>query len=120
MQTFQDVWKLVDDFCATKVCDVAYNMWFKPITPVDFKNGEAVLRVPHSIHKKVIEQTYSELIRVSFQNIMGFPVGLRILCDETPDGVVANEAVELAKKYCGDDEPGFINGILGAIIKSKS
>ena len=41
-------------------------------------------------------------------------------CDETPDGVVANEAVELAKKYCGDDEPSFINGILGAIIKSKS
>ena len=92
MQTFQDVWKLVDDFCATKVCDVAYNMWFKPITPVDFKNGEAVLRVPHSIHKKVIEQTYSELIRVSFQNIMGFPVGLRILCDETPE-VTGNHAI---------------------------
>ena len=67
-------------------------MWFKPITPVDFKNGEAVLRVPHSIHKKVIEQTYSELIRVSFQNIMGFPVGLRILCDETPD-VTGNHAI---------------------------
>lgn len=41
-------------------------------------------------------------------------------CDETPDSVAANEAIELAKKYCGDDEPSFINGILGAIIKSKS
>lgn len=92
MQTFKDVWGMVDEFCATKVGDVAYNMWIHTITPVDFKNGEAVLRVPHSIHKKVIEQTYSELIRVSFQNIMGFPVGLRILCDETPDAT-GNHAI---------------------------
>ena len=40
--------------------------------------------------------------------------------DDTPDGVAANEAVKLAKKYCGDDEPAFINGIIGSIIKSKS
>lgn len=85
MQTFKDVWGLVDEFCATKVGDVAYNMWIHTITPVDFKNGEAVLHVPHNIHKKVIEQTYAELIRTAFQNIMGFPVGLRILCDETPE-----------------------------------
>ena len=69
------------------------------------------------------------------QNLKGWSVGrisktaLAILrlavyeinyCDETPDSVAANEAIELAKKYCGDDEPSFINGILGAIIKSKS
>ncbi len=92
MQTFKDVWSMVDEFCSTKVGDVAYNMWIHTITPVDFKNGEAVLRVPHSIHKKVIEQTYAELLKVSFQNIMGFPVGLRILCDETPE-VTGNHAI---------------------------
>lgn len=92
MQTFNDVWGMVDEFCATKVGDVAYNMWIHTIIPVDFKNGEAVLRVPHIIHKKVIEQTYSELIKVAFQNIMGFPVGLRILCDETPE-VTGNHAI---------------------------
>ncbi len=43
-----------------------------------------------------------------------------LYCEETPDGVAANEAVELAKKYCNDDEPAFINGILGAVIRSKS
>ncbi len=41
-------------------------------------------------------------------------------CDETPDSVAANEAVELSKKYCNDDEPSFVNGIIGAIIKAKS
>ena len=35
--------------------------------------------------------------------------------DETPDGIVINEAVEIAKKYSSDQAPGVINGILGKI-----
>lgn len=39
--------------------------------------------------------------------------------DETvPDKVAINEAVELAKKYGGNDSPSFINGILGKIVRS--
>ena len=36
---------------------------------------------------------------------------------ETPYAVVADEAVELAKKYSGTDSSKFVNGILGALIK---
>lgn len=43
-----------------------------------------------------------------------------LFCEDTPDGAAANEAVELAKKYCNDDEPAFINGIIGSVIKNKS
>jgi transcription antitermination protein NusB len=35
----------------------------------------------------------------------------------TPDGVVINEAVELAKKYGTDKSGAFINGLLANIIK---
>ncbi len=42
-----------------------------------------------------------------------------LFSDETPDSVAANEAVEIAKKYCGEDEPSFINGIIGAVIREK-
>jgi len=37
--------------------------------------------------------------------------------DEIPSSVAINEAVELAKTYCEDDSPGFINAILGAVLK---
>ncbi|OUQ59901.1 transcription antitermination factor NusB [Tyzzerella sp. An114] len=36
--------------------------------------------------------------------------------DETPDGVVINEAVELAKEYSSDGAPSFVNGILGKLV----
>lgn len=38
--------------------------------------------------------------------------------DSVPYGVSANEAVELAKKYASSDDASFINGILGAYIRS--
>ena len=38
--------------------------------------------------------------------------------DSVPDSVSVNEAVELAKKYT-IDESKFVNGILGAFIRSK-
>ncbi len=39
--------------------------------------------------------------------------------DETPVSIAINEAVELAKKYGDDDEPPFINGILGAVARKN-
>ena len=42
-----------------------------------------------------------------------------VLYDEIPSAVAINEAVELAKTYGGDQAPGFINGVLSRIVKSK-
>jgi N utilization substance protein B len=38
---------------------------------------------------------------------------------ETPYEVAINEAVEIAKEYCGADAPKFINGVLGAIVRER-
>ena len=35
--------------------------------------------------------------------------------EDVPVGVAINEAVELAKKYSGDEGPAFINGVLARL-----
>ena len=37
--------------------------------------------------------------------------------EDVPVGAAINEAVELAKRYCGEKSSAFINGILGSIAK---
>lgn len=37
--------------------------------------------------------------------------------DEIPVKVAINEAVDLAKEYCGEETPAFINGILAKLVK---
>jgi N utilization substance protein B len=36
-----------------------------------------------------------------------------------PVEVAIDEAVEIAKEYCGADAPKFINGVLGAIVRER-
>jgi N utilization substance protein B len=40
--------------------------------------------------------------------------------DDIPDEVAIDEAVSLAKRYCGADAPGFVNGILGAAARAEA
>jgi transcription antitermination protein NusB len=39
--------------------------------------------------------------------------------EDVPVEVAIDEAVELAKEYCGTDAPGFVNGILGAALAER-
>lgn len=38
---------------------------------------------------------------------------------DVPTPVVIDEAVELAKAYCGDSSPGFVNGILARLAADR-
>jgi len=40
--------------------------------------------------------------------------------DDIPDEVAIDEAVTLAKRYCGADAPGFVNGILGTAARAEA
>ncbi len=39
--------------------------------------------------------------------------------DDVPVEVAIDEAVEIAKEYCGVDAPGFVNGVLGAAVRER-
>jgi N utilization substance protein B len=38
---------------------------------------------------------------------------------DVPAEVAIDEAVEIAKEYCGAETPGFVNGVLGAILRGR-
>ena len=42
-----------------------------------------------------------------------------LFLDETPEAVAINEAVEIVKKYSSAESGGFVNGILGAVVRKK-
>lgn len=37
--------------------------------------------------------------------------------EDVPDKAAVNEAIELAKLYCGEESGTFVNGVLGSLIK---
>ena len=58
-----------------------------------------------------ISRTALTVLRIAIYEIM--------FEKDTPNKVVANEAVELSKKYSTKEESAYINGILGSIIEKS-
>lgn len=97
---------------------------------------EARLLEPSVFSVSLFKQTYEKLSEIDAV-IEKYAIGWKIdrlskvtlsvlrlaICeilfvDSIPQGVSANEAVELAKKYATADDAAFINGILGSFIRS--
>ncbi|WP_392969676.1 transcription antitermination factor NusB [Streptomyces sp. LN245] len=53
------------------------------------------------------------------RNILRLGTYELIWVDETPDAVVLDEAVQLAKEFSTDESPSFVNGLLGRLKDLK-
>jgi len=51
-------------------------------------------------------------------SVLQLAIGEMMLFDDIPVSVTINEAVELCKKYGGEDDFAFVNGILGSYVKT--
>ncbi|MEA3469562.1 MAG: transcription antitermination factor NusB [Thermodesulfobacteriota bacterium] len=56
-----------------------------------------------------------ERIDVTDRNILRIAVFEMMHQNDVPPEVAINEAVEIAKRFCADDSPSFVNGILDAV-----
>lgn len=55
-------------------------------------------------------------IAATDRNLLRIAVYEMVYQDEVPPQVAINEAVEIAKKFAGEDSPAFINGVLDAVF----
>ena len=56
-----------------------------------------------------------ERIAITDRNLLRIGVFEMLYCEDVPDQVAINEAVEIAKRYGSEESPSFINGILDAV-----
>ena len=53
------------------------------------------------------------------RNLLRIAVYELLWCEDIPDAVAIDEAVELAKLLSTDDSPRFVNGVLGRIVLAR-
>ena len=68
------------------------------------------------ITASTIKWQFSRLSPVD-RSILRLSVYQLKFCPDIPPKVVINEAIELAKKFSTDKSPGFVNGVLDAVLK---
>ena len=78
MDSFDEIFDLVKEYCKTQMTDVAYNHWIKDIEPVRLTVDEAFLSVNSEFKQNIVSEKYKELLSKGFEGVLGFPVEVTI------------------------------------------
>ena len=73
MNSFNDTWEIICNYCKGKITDVAYDTWISRIEPVDldFEKGQAKLMVPSDFHRETLNRCYMSLLNEAFEVVFG-------------------------------------------------
>lgn len=98
MDSFDQAWEIICEFCRSQITDVAYKTWFSRLRPVslDFEKGVAIIEAPNDFHRQTLLRCYSDLLERALQNVFGGNIGFQ-LC-------VAQDTTLPAKDSAAKDE----------------
>ena len=84
MESFDQAWELICDYCQSKITDVAYKTWFSRLKPVslDFGEGVAIIEAPNDFHKQTLLRCYSDLLGEAFENVFGSQIRFSLCVHE--------------------------------------
>ena len=73
MDSFNEAWGIICDYCRSKMTEVAYKTWISKIEPVnlDFAQGKAILMVPADFHRQTLLRGYMKLLNDAFASVFG-------------------------------------------------
>lgn len=119
MESFNDIWDAVLEYCRVRVNETAYNLWIKIVKFDNFENSVVTLRFPKPMHKNIVTSQYGALLDEAFENVLGFKVKIEYVCDdvfETPKSRNENSSVNLVQHLedYRNEQFTFENFIVGA------
>lgn len=97
MDTYNDVCNEVLKYCNQKISSNAFNLWLSDITITGFKNNTFTLFLQSSFKRKIVIDTYNELLHEAFENVMGFSVNLNYECPAEQKSIFDDVKTDLQK-----------------------
>ena len=84
METIKEVWSGILDYLHNldDISEVAYNVWITCIEPRTIEDGEVVVLVHTNFQKKIVSEHYADKLKDAFENVLGIPLGLKIVSGE--------------------------------------
>lgn len=73
MNSFNEAWDLICDFCKEKITGVAYKTWISKIEPlkINFDEKQALLLVPNEFYRQTLSKCYVSLLKDAFAEVFG-------------------------------------------------
>ncbi len=117
MDSFNDSWPLVCDYCKQRMTEVAFKTWISRIEPysIDFSSSLVKLLVPNEFHRETVTRCFMNVLNDAFKEIFGVNFTVRLV---TPQEVeVDTQAPSPAAQQDDDSALTFENYIVGSSNK---
>lgn len=116
MDSFNEAWKIICEYCRQHITDVAYKTWISKIEPVklDFAEGKAILMVPGDFHRQTLTRCYMSLLNDAFASVFGEGINI---CFTVPEEVNIKEEEINESIVDADYEFTFNSFIVGSSNK---
>lgn len=81
MDSFEQAWELICEYCESQITGVAYKTWFSSLKPVslDFENNVATIEAPNEFHMQTLLRGYADVLNRAFESVFGAPIQLSLV-----------------------------------------
>lgn len=107
MESFDDVFSVVSDYCKQDLSEAAHKIWIQCIEPVSLENNVATLFVKSDFQKKIIDQKYKDLLSRAFNDVLGFDVAVTVITAADRAAGAAEAAVNSNSRLPADLNASF-------------
>ncbi len=109
MDSFAEIWQLVQEELKKQVTEVAYNVWLSPLEFVKFENDTVYLSISE-FKKNIIADKFMNSLTAAFESILGFKVQIVFL---VPGEVKSKEKSQSDDAQSFEHDYTFDNFITG-------
>lgn len=118
MDSFNETWNLVCDYCKSRITKVAFQTWISRIEPkeIDFDIIQIKLLVPNEFHRQTVTRCYITLLEEAFEEIFGQKFDVKLI---VPDEIEKELPAKADNSDTSEDEAPltFDNYIVGSSNK---
>ena len=101
-----DLWSNLLSLLQKKINPITFNTWFKPLKlySIDNKNCKIVIQVPMSVHKKMLETTWYQIIEDTLLEISGSTYDISFILEEYSNEEANSNGNETGASVDKDEE----------------
>jgi len=82
MDSIYDLWRHITPILHEEVGDTAYNVWIKPLQPMEMTSREFIIKVPSSMHRDIVAGRFvKDHIKPRVSELLGIEMDIKLVLE---------------------------------------
>lgn len=94
MDSFEEVWKQVLEYCKNIMSETTFKTWIYKIENPEFINGTVVIKSSTEFRNTILKDKFSSVLKEAFESVLGIDLNIDFIVDGKPEEETAADTQE--------------------------